>query len=517
MLAALLLCASMPASAQVSDGKWWAAEGPHFKVLSSGSREDAEDMVIKLERLDQALRMFRGIAATTAPYPETAKPTVFQFGEARDVGRLVGSESVLGFFIPRAGQSVAFVPLKADRSVDRAGAPGTRESYEFYDHRVAPHEVLFHEYTHYFMFQHAPAAYPSWYVEGFAELFGMIRLTDTGFDLGEAPESRKGTIETFAVEYENLFDPPKDRRSVVVDYAQGWLATSYLTFEPSRKGQLAKYLSLVNQGKPNKEAAQEAFGDLKKLERELNAYRRQRARGVSVSFPSQSKPPITVRALGADENARMDMMMRAKAGVTKAQARSLTASARKLVETYPNSVPVLLAATESEFDAGELANADALAQRALAIDPKAIDAMLFRASVALEYAKKDPAYIAQARAHFIAANRLNNDHPVALQGYYRTFVLAGQTPPKDALIALEAAFSAAPFDANIRRDLAYLLLTENRDREALLVLGPIVNSPHVEKSLRDLREAITKLEAGDRQPLIDELKPKLEEDEKKKA
>lgn len=512
-LAAGLLGAAAPVSAQVSDDSWWAAESAHFKVLSAGTREDAEQMAVKLERLDQALRLTLAISKQAAPYPATAKPTVYQFGTASDIGRLAGRSGVMGFFIPRAGQSVGFVPLVAEKGVNRSGSPGTRASYEFYSDNVAPDEVLFHEYTHYFMFQHAPAAYPSWYIEGFAELFGMIELTPTGFNIGEAPESRKAAIQLVDVEQQSLFDPPKDRRSAVVDYAHGWLATSYLSFEPSRRGQLAKYLSLLNRGTASKAAATQAFGDLEKLEDELNAYRRQRARGLAAQFADQSVPKVTVRALTAAENARMTLQLRAKSGVTRAEAKAIVGDARKLAASHPKSLPVLLAATEAEFDAGNLIQADALAARALAIDPNSIEALLYRANVAMEHAKKDPAFLTQARTHFVAANRVDNDHPVALAGYYLTYILAGQTPPEGAVIALESAYRTAPFDNDIRRTLAHLLLTEKRDRDAMAVLGPIVNSPHAGKKARELRELIAKLDAGERQPLIDELKPKLDDDD----
>lgn len=513
-LFALMFALPVGAVAQQSKEDWWFAESDHFSVYSEGSRDDALQLAVKLERLDQALRLFRGMPAASGKDADVAKPIIFQLGTQADIGRLAGQSSVAGFFSARAGGSVAFVPLKSKKAAERSGSAGTREHYEFYDNNIDPQDVLFHEYTHYFMFQHAPAAYPSWYVEGFAELFGSLELTETGFRLGEAPEYRRATIAVFDVNQADLFDPPRDRRSAVVDYAHGWLATSYLSFEPSRKGQLATYLALLNKGKANKDAALEAFDDLEKLEKEINSYRKQRVRGMSASFPQQSQPRVEVRALSAAENAQMDLRVMLKAGVTKAQARRLVPDARSLVKAHPNSVPVLLAAAEAEFDAGNLTQADALAQQALSLDASTIEALLYRAGVAMEFAKKEPSYLPMARAHFVAANALEREHPVALSGYYLTYVLAKETPPEQALIALETAYRVAPFDPAIRKILAHLLLTEQRDRDALAVLGPIVNSPHANKPTRELRELIAKLEKGERQPLIDELAPKLEDDDK---
>jgi tetratricopeptide (TPR) repeat protein len=472
-------------------------------------------MAVKLERLDQALRLFRGMPITGEEVPDNSKVTIYQFGKTKDIGRLIDADGVAGFFIPRASGSVAFVPLEEEGQRPSRSSPGTRDQVEFYNYDLPPEEVLFHEYTHYFMFQHAPAAYPFWYIEGLAELFGAIELVENGFNLGDVPESRRGLIQRFDVEYEMLFDPPErvSYIDVLLGYAHGWLATSYLSFEPTRQGQLANYLQLINAGRESIEAAREAFGDLKQLEKELNDYRKERARGISVQFPALSQPDITVRQLSADESARMELHVQQNAGVTETKARRLLPDARELAAQYPNSVPVLLTALEAEFDTDNLMEAQQMAERVLAIDPESVTGTLYLARVALKHAEQQPAYLAVARNHFISANQLDSKNPEALAGYYRTFALAGETPPEDALIALENAYFHAPFDNDIRFTLAHLLLTENRDSEAVLLLSPIVNSPHASKMVRKYRDLVAKLEAGDRQPLIDALAPSLEEKE----
>ena len=506
---------SLPVYAEADDGRWWAAESDRFRVYSEGTQEDALAMATRLERLDQAMRMFRGMPADSVEAPETAKVTVYQFGRTTDIGALIDSQSVAGFFIPRAGNSVAFVPLVEDRRRQFNSSPGTRDQVEFYDYNLPPQAVLFHEYTHYFMFQHAPAAYPFWYIEGFAELFATLDLTEQGFNLGNVPEYRRGLIQRNDVDVDRMFDPPCQftQADAILGYAHGWLAVNYLSFEPTRKGQLANYLRLLNRGSKSKDAAVDAFGDLKKLEKELNDYRKQRSRGLSVQFPELSTPDVKVRELTAAENAVMPLHVQQMAGVTKSKARRLVSESRELAARFPSNVTVLLAATEAELDAENFEEANDYANRILALDPESVAAHLFLARVALKHAELDPAYLATARAHFIHANQLDNRQPVALAGYYLTYVLAGEEAPEPAKLALENAYTLAPFDSKVRQTLAHLLLTENRDKEAVVLLGPIVNSPHADKEVRAYRELIAKLEAGDRQPLIDKLKPKLKDDE----
>ncbi len=515
LLRIILLAISLGSATtlQAAEETWWEAESDRFRVYSAGTKDDATKMVRSLERLDQAMRLFRGLPPDGDELADTAKVTVYQFGKTDDIGDLIGSDSVGGFFIRRAGNSVAFVPLEIDRQRQSSSSPGTRDQVDFYDYRLPPDKVLFHEYAHYFMYQHAAAAYPFWYIEGLAELFATIRLNDSSFDLGDVPEYRRGLIQRFDVDTERMFDPPE--RPTYLDfglgYAHGWLATSYLSFNPSRSGQLANYLRLINEGTKSIIAAQTAFGNLKVLEKELNQYRKERVRGLTVSFLDIELPEVEVRRLPEAEAARMPLHIQQNAGVTDLKARRIVAEARKLAAQYPQNIKVLLTATEAEFDANNLAEADATAEKILSLEPKSITAMLYRARVAMQYAKREKSYLALARKYYLEVNQLNNEHPEALAGYYRTFALSEFNPPENALIALENAYRYAPFDEQIRLDLAHLLLTEDRDEEALVVLGPVINSPHADKKAKEYRELVSKLRSGDRGPLIKALAPKFSE------
>jgi thioredoxin-like negative regulator of GroEL len=128
----------------------------------------------------------------------------------------------------------------------------------------------------------------------------------------------------------------------------------------------------------------------------------------------------------------------------------------------------------------------------------------------LERAKTDAAQFKTARAEYVAANHIDPNQPQALAGYYATYELAGETPPEDALIALDRSYDLASFDSGIRMTLAHQLLLEKRDREALILLGPITNDPHSGKQAEKFRALVDKLKAGDRDPLIAKLAPKID-------
>ena len=513
VLAVLAIFVAVPAEAQEED--WWYAESDHFRVYSAGGKEAASQMAIKLERVDLAMRVFFGIAPDEGPLPSVAKPTIFQYGKTEDIGKLAGQRGVAGFFIPRAGSSVAYVPLEDGGYKRRISRSGTRRGWDQLDFNIDPEIVLFHEYAHYFMFQHAPAAYPMWYIEGMAEVFGTLILQENGFALGAPPKHREGEIALVEVDLNQIFR--KDDRDVdrirYPYYGHGWLLTSYLSFHPERQGQMYAFLTELNKGTATREAAETAFGDLKKLEKELSAYRREQARMMSAEFPSLDEPDYTVRKLETDEAAIMPVVIQSQRGVDRSQAKQVLKEAHDIAARYPDSVAVKRALLEAEHDAGNYDVARDIANELKDHNEHGVFANLVLAQMALRYAEEDPAWLSTAREHFINANTLEPQEPNALTGYYLTFQLAGEQPPEDALIALEAAYSAAPFDNRIRLLLAHLLLLEERDRSAKAVLAPYINQPHSGERTAEIRDLVAKLDEGDRQPLIDELAPKLSDDE----
>lgn len=119
LLASIALVAT-PAEAK---DDWWMAESDHFRVISEGGKSEAEKVAVNLERLDQAMRLFRGLPLDSGEVRDGEKVTLYQTGRTSDIGDLAHSQGVAGFFIPRAGNSVAFVPLEPDReSRGRLGA-----------------------------------------------------------------------------------------------------------------------------------------------------------------------------------------------------------------------------------------------------------------------------------------------------------------------------------------------------------------------------------------------------------
>lgn len=494
----------LPHIAQAND--WYRAESEHFILYSEDSEDDTREFVQDLERLDEVLRIMTGVRADSGDLPPSSKVTVFRFGETRDMSVLAAGNrntGIGGFFIPRATGSVAFVPRQLNRRRTRSTQDGLPR-----DLQLDPKAVLFHEYVHYFMFQHRDAPYPLWYSEGFAELFSNVEFNDDHFVIGEVPTWRSPFLATTAIDLERTFDPParRDRNTTGRTYAHGWLIASHLNLNVDRRGQMSAYMNAIGAGSTPMEAAEIAFGDLDVLREELEEFRQGRARVLRVPYAVNANPEVEVRRLSADEEARMEMMIISNRGVDEETAEELVGDARGLVAQYPDSVPVLLAATEAEFDARNYDEAEALAQRVLAIDPSSTQAANYYADVALRRSFEDPSQYAVARSRFAAANQMETDHPYPLYGYYLSHLLDPETEvTENATLALEAAFAYAPFDGNVRRSLVYWLLTENRIDAARVVGAEYITGNG--RGACVTRAKYAEFMEGDREPLLEAVRP----------
>lgn len=497
-----------------ASAEWWEAKTDHFIVYSESSAADAKEFAEKMERVDISLRSLQNIEFSPIK-SDSQRLTVFRAGDTRDVGRLAGSGSVAGFYIPRLGGSVSFTPAKNEKrgTGELLGARGRSSKTD-----LDPQSVMFHEYTHHFMFQHFSAAYPSWYVEGFAETAATMVLNEDGsFHLGNPPQYRSEAL------FGNYINVPVERllasrnkptgEDFYAYYSVGWLLNHYLTFEPSRKGQLKQYLRAINAGTAPADAARAAFGDLDKLNRELIKYKSGRLPGVDVRPANYSPPQVTMRRLAADEEAVMDVVMRSKRGVDKKLAPGVARDAQQIAQRLPGSFAAQLALAEAEldwsdFDAARLPAAEAAVDRALAINPNSIDAQIIKGRIYFERGRTDKAKMATARTWFSKAFENDSDHPTPLYYNYLTYHYEGVAPPESAVIGLEKAYDMALFDPEVRLVLARQLLAERKGQLARSILMPYAIAPHESKNAKKMRDVVDLIEANK----VDEAYKKLSAD-----
>jgi Flp pilus assembly protein TadD len=484
----LILLISILFVAAPAHAEWWEARTDHFIIYSQDNEAATRKFATNLERYDNALRSLQ--SADFKPLSDWQKVTIYRLGDFDTMGRLAHTTGIGGFYQP-ALLPVEFTPVRTE---NRLGSITARRRDSRTD--IDPQSVLFHEYAHHFMFEYFPTGYPSWYVEAFAETLSTIELKNDGsFHLGNPPQWRTadlfGGMLTSTPQSLLASTAKPDWEDQYSYYSIGWLMNHYLTFEPSRKGQLQTYLKLVHEGVPSGDAARKAFGDLDKLANEIRAYKnRGRLYGADVRPANTAPPTVAMRRMSPDEEAILPIRARSKAGVTHSEAGSVASDARGVAQRYPNSLPVLLELYEAEFDAEHLDAAEAAADRALQLKPDSIEALIDKGQVLLEKGKKDKRYLAQARPFLAQAHDIDPQHPAPLLYNYLTYWYSGQPVPESANIGLERAYLNARHYPGLRLVLARQLLSERKGDLASDILLPLALSPHEGKDEKNLHAVI---------------------------
>ncbi len=455
-------------AATSAQAEWLEARSRHFVLYSNSSEATLRKQSEALERLDWGLRYFMRVEEE--PEIASRKLTVFMVDD-RDVRRLCRCSNAAGFYHSRVSGSIAY-----------SGRGGWTDANNW--GRV----VLFHEYAHHFLFGTHNAAFPSWYSEGFAEFASTMRIEADQAIIGYPAQHRAyGLMLGEKLTTAQLFDPASrahwSAAQMDVFYGRGWLLTHYLSFDRDRFIKFQAYIKAINRGVPGVQAGEEAFGDLKALDRELSAYlRRNRLPGLPMRYNGATVPAVTIRRLSAGEAALIDERMTSVRGVDRESGRKLYAKAAPVAARYPDDPIVQGWLAEMAFDAGEDAASLAAAEKALARDPRSVQALLYRGRVRLRQAQdaasKDPVVWNAARASIVAANRADPDDAEPLWWYWQSFAMQGIDPRSSAIEGLYRAQELAPQDESVRFAAAMVRLKAEELPEAKRLLRPLAYDPH---------------------------------------
>jgi tetratricopeptide (TPR) repeat protein len=473
---------------------WHEAKSKHFIIYADDSPRDLEQFAARLEKFDQAVR--RVIRADDPPLGDGNRLTIFVLPNESAVEKMSGRKNVGGFYTPRASGSLAFVPKRAGYGFDTS-----------WDQEI----IFFHEYAHHLMFQNVERPYPEWMVEGFAEFASTAAFNKDGSVLiGGAAQHRAYSLARgqwaplpvlLAGDYSKL---SSEQREATV-YARGWLLTHYLVFESARAGQTSQYITALSEGTAPLLAAEQAFGDLKKLDRDLSTYLRRITGSISAMriARDQVQPgPVEVRPLGAGAAAVMPFRQQSKNGVNSTTAEPLAVEVRKVHARFPGDELVLVTLAEAEFDAGHPQASEAAADAALKLNPRNTEALIYKGRAIQRRAEEadDPqraALFEQARKTFISANKIDPEDPEPLLLFHSAFLAEGRMPTANAIAALHYASDLAPHDLGLRMTSGVQYLREGDLKTARQTLTLVAYNPHGEKIAEMARAIIARIDAGD--------------------
>jgi hypothetical protein len=196
--------------------------------------------------------------------------------------------------------------------------------------------------------------------------------------------------------------------------------------------------------------------------------------------------------------------MESKRGVTTATAEPLAAKVRQVQATYKGDPFVEVTLAEAELDADKPAAAEAAADRALAVDPRNVEAMIFKGRAIIEQAqaatKPDAKRFAAGRSWFTKANKLDVNDPEPLLEFYQSFLFEGVKPTYNAVDALHHASDLAPQDLGLRFTSAMQFLKDGDRKNARQTLAPIAYTPHGQSLAEIAQKLIARIDAGDADP-----------------
>ncbi|MGH9734544.1 MAG: DUF1570 domain-containing protein [Candidatus Acidiferrales bacterium] len=265
---------------------WVEVRSPNFVVISNAGEKQARKTALQFEEIRQVFRQSLKVASghpsplitvIAAKDENTMKqllPEDYVKGHARHAGYFVG------------GMNIYFAVVEL--------GDGTED-----------YETFYHEYYHSLTVPYFPNL-PLWVAEGLAEFYGHTQIDGKSVGMGQADSNLVAELQRepliplnvlFKIDRSSPYYNENQKTSIF--YAESWALTHYLMLgdRSAHRAAFATYLTALDQGKSQDEAAAESFGDLKKLQSNLSNYLR------SAAF-YYMKMPFTAEISDSDLKAR---------------------------------------------------------------------------------------------------------------------------------------------------------------------------------------------------------------------
>ncbi|HET6180638.1 MAG TPA: DUF1570 domain-containing protein [Candidatus Sulfotelmatobacter sp.] len=331
ILFALLGAAS--ASTRKHPDNWVEVRSPRFSIVTNASEKQGRRIAAQFERMRAIFQQ---------AYPQAADDS-----ESPVLVLAVKRKDQFRALEPRAYLSSKSLPLHGTfvRVADKNYILMRLDS-----EAGNPYPVVYHEYTHLFLNQ-TEEQMPLWLNEGLAEFYQTSEIYDEEVLLGEPSQQHLMLLRQRALlPLETLFtvdakspDYLEEKKGSTF-YAECWALVHYLMLRDyaEKTSRVLEYTRLINDGVDPVTAATRVFGDLRKLQRTLEAY---------VAQPSFNHFETKIAGKIDDSMFAVEKISPAQAQATQAdflaasgrleEARALLPSAERRDASAPDSTPVV--------------------------------------------------------------------------------------------------------------------------------------------------------------------------------
>jgi TolA-binding protein len=336
-----------------------------------------------------------------------------------------------------------------------------------------PRHLVYHNYIYYFLSANYPPQ-PTWFEEGIGGYYSTFRSTEDEAQTGMVREDYIELLRnTVLIPLDRLFaidrKSPEYHDEIKRDIfdAESWALVHYLMRNPERTPQLGRFLTLVQQGRPNDEAFHEAFQmEYPQLFSELVSYVRNhrftynRLKLSDLKFPTETK----VSPMSYD-----DVVCRLGEFLAHQRDERIPEAERyfqAVLASNPSSAPAFaglgyLRDRQKQYD-----DAYRYLQKAIAAGSTDFRVYFYAGRVRWdEFARethssealaKNRALLDEARADFRKSVELNPEFPEAQAALGRTYLVEQGPAVDDGIAALEIARKKLPSREDVAADLAAL-------------------------------------------------------------
>lgn len=337
-----------------------------------------------------------------------------------------------------------------------------------------PYAVIYHEYTH-FLLSKAAEWLPLWLNEGLAEFYENTDIHEKDVALGQPSpgnlqwlrENRLLPLATlFTVDTNSPYYHEENKGSIF--YAESWALTHYLVVNDNKEktNRVPDYAELLAKNVDPVTAATRAFGDLKQLQSNLEAYIRQ----GSFNYFKLST------STGVDDTAfKLRALTETQADAVRADFLAYNqraADARPLLDHVLQEDPQNVLAHETmgflEFRVGHVEEARKWYERAVKLDSQSYIAHYYYAAMSIN-AGAGPDDDAQVESSLRAAIKLNPSFAPAFNSLAAFEGMRHRNLDEAHMMALTAT-QLDPGNVGYRVTGANVLMEMDRGKDAVAVL-----------------------------------------------
>jgi len=456
ILPAAVLFLSTVSSAREKPESWLQVKSPHFVVATDAGEKQGRRIADQFERMRSVFRaLFPKLEIDPySPIVVLAVRDDKDFRALEPVAYLAKGSLKLGGLFVRAPDK-NYVLMKMDAEGEH------------------PYATVYHEYTH-LLLSRAAEWMPLWMNEGLAEFYQNTDIHEKYAEFGQPSADNLQWLRQnpllplaalFAVDQKSPYYHEENKGSVF--YAESWALVHYIEIMDFREKahRLTDYSALVAQNVDPVSAATRAFGDLKRLQYELDGY----VRGANYS-----QFRLTTASDVDDSVFKTEPMTATQADAVRAdflvyseRIADAQALLDHVLQADPNNVSALETKGFLEFRQNHLEEAKKWYAQAVRLDSQSFLANYYFAAIAM--ATDAPSEREQVESSLRAAVRLNPSFAPAFDALAVCLGKQGKNLDDARMMSL-TAISLDPSNIGYRINMANIYLAMQKAQKAIAVL-----------------------------------------------